>query len=116
MWQQIADVLLANDIKVYPPAVHRGECTEEYCVLKDSGASPLNTYSSQRVLYDLMCYVPHTKYTTLESFVLKCKKAMEQTYPMLLPTGLETPSFYDDTVKGYMVSVEYRASRRNKRI
>lgn len=117
MWQTIADKFLERGIEIYPPAIQRGECKNAYCVLKDSGASPINGCSSQRQLFDLMCYVPQNKYTSLEPFVAKCKEVMDQdVYPLVLPTGLETPSFFDDTINAYMISVEYRANRRNKHV
>ena len=116
VYEKAFDNLKENNIDVYPPSTHEGECTSPYVVLKDAGASKAMTYSSQYVLYDMMCYVPGNRYTDLQTYVDKCKEAMAGVYPMLMPTGLETSSFYDDTVKGWMVSVEYRNNRRSVKI
>ena len=116
VYEKAYDALEDSKIKVYPPATKHGECTEPYVVLKDNGKSKARTFSSQFALIDMMCYVPGDRYTDLESFVYKCKEVMQGVYPMLMPTGLETPSFYDDSVKAWMISVEYRNSQRARNI
>lgn len=115
-YEKAYDTLEKEKLVVYPPATKYGECKKPYVVLKDNGKSKANTYSSQFALLDMMCYVPQARYTDLEFYVNKCKKAMKKVYPMFIPTGLETPSFYDDSVKAWMISVEYRNSQRAKNI
>ena len=64
-----------------------------------------------------MLYVPKNKYNQLEKFkqVVKSIVATDLN-PMLMPTGQETPEFYDDTVKAHMVSITYRNSVRNSQL
>jgi len=55
-----------------------------------------------------MCYVPKNQFTYLEQYVDKVKTIMEGLKPMIMPMHYETPSFYDDTVKAHMISIQYR--------
>ena len=112
-----ADALKTHNIDVYPPANKTGECKKEYVVLKKDGAAQVGEYSSQSNYYTFMMYVPKAMYTQLERF----KKIVTDIistdlYPMLMPTGQETPDFYDDSVKAHMVSVTYRNSVRNNHL
>lgn len=97
-----------NEIDVYTPAQHTGECTAPYVVVKDSGTDQYNNFSSTRTLYDIMCYIPKNQFTYLEQYVDKVKTIMEGLKPMIMPMHYETPSFYDDTVKAHMISIQYR--------
>ena len=36
------------------------------------------------------------------------KAAMKGLEPMIVPYGNQTPSYYDDSVKAHMVSIEYK--------
>jgi hypothetical protein len=116
VYEQVFDALKEANIDVYPPGIYEGECKDNYVVLRDGGSSPIASFSSQYVFYDMLCYVPAKRYTDLYDFVDKCKKAMEKIYPVLMPTGTETQSFYDDTKKSHMISVEYRNARRAQKI
>lgn len=40
--------------------------------------------------------------------VQEVKKAMKALEPMILPYGSQTPSYYDDSVKAHMISIEYK--------
>lgn len=111
-YEKAFDALKEAKIDVYPPATKYGECTKPYVVLKDNGKSKAGSYSSQFALLDMLCYVPKNRYTDLELFVSKCKEAMKEVYPMFIQTGLELPSFYDDSVKAWMISVEYKNNQR----
>ena len=114
VWEIIADHLIENSIDVYPPATHKGECLKEYAVLKEDGSSQMLSFSTETQYYTIMCYVPKNKYTELKRFVRKCEKCMEGLAPMIMPTGLKTPDFYDDDKKAYMVSIQYRNYVRNR--
>lgn len=116
VYDKIVDEFKKNKIEVYSPGSHKGDCTSSYVVVKDSGKTAIAGLSSQSALYDILCYVPEKRYTEILTFVDECKRIMNSLYPMLIPTGLETPSFHDDNNKSYMVSVEYRNSRFAKRI
>lgn len=114
IWQNMADKLIANGIEVYPPATHKGEVTKPYCVVKDEGGVKLGRFSTQQRYYSLYCYVPYDKYTELQDFVEKCKAAVEELVPMIMPTGQETPSVLDPSSNSYVISVEYRCNLRNR--
>lgn len=100
--------LEVNGLKVYSPGQKTGECTEPYAVIKDAGTTRYGTFSSTQTLYDIMCYVPKNRFTHMEKYTRKVKKLMESLKPMIMPTYTETPSFYDENVKAYMVSIQYR--------
>lgn len=118
VWDTVQKALIDAEIDTYPPGQKVGDCTAAYCVLKDAGATNIPGYSSEEHYYDLMCYVPRDKYFSLAGFVAQCKEVMAQApiYPMLMPTGIETPSFFDDTFNAYMISVRYRNNVRNPHI
>lgn len=111
-WQDIYLKLKQKGIAAYSPAQKEGECISPYTVIRDASTSKFLTYSSTRTYYDLMCYVPKESFSTLEPYVEKVKEAMKELYPMISPTYTQTASFYDDTVKGHMVSVQYYNYRK----
>lgn len=114
MWERISDHLIENGVDVYAPATHKGECRKEYVVLKDDGASKYGTFSTAVHYYSVLCYVPRDRRTDLERLVNKCKEIMNNMSPMIMPTGLETPEFYDDSIKAHMISIQYRNYVRNR--
>lgn len=117
VWELIADALKDHDIEVYPPALKIGECKKEYVVVKTDGSAQIGDFSSQWRYYTVMLYVPKNQYTRLERFKKIVKEIIAaDLYPMILPTGQETPDFYDDTVNAHMVSMTYRNSVRNPQL
>jgi hypothetical protein len=104
--------LADNGIDVYSPAQHEGECTSPYVVVKDAGVTRYQQFSSVQALYDIMCYVPKNRFTELEKYVGRVKEIMKRLEPMIMPTHTELASFYDDTVNGHMVSIQYRNYRK----
>lgn len=100
--------LLDNGVDVYAPAQHEGECIAPYVVIKDAGTNRYNNLSTTRTLYDVMCYVPKDKFTYLEQYVKKIKDILRGLEPMFMPLYSETSSYYDSSVKAYMVSMQYR--------
>lgn len=114
VWQRIMDALKAHRIEAYPPASKNGECIHEYVVVKEDGSSQYQSFSTEARYYTLLLYVPQHKYALLEKFKKEVKEIVAtDLYPLLMPTGLETPSFYDDALKAHMVSVQYRNNVRN---
>lgn len=114
VWKLIFDVL-KEDFEVYPPMEKVGDCLEPYIVLKNNGAnSTSGLLSSNYYMYSVMCYVPEHQYSYLEEYVMKVKKKMndERIRFMVQPTGIETTSFYDSSIKAHMISVEYQNIRR----
>ena len=112
IFMDIYEYLSDNGIDVYSPEQKLGECTSPYVVVKNAGTSRYGQYSSTRTLYYVMCYVPGDQYTKLEQYIEKVKEVLKGLYPMLRPTFSETPSYYDDSVKAHMVSIEYVVYRK----
>lgn len=107
-WQDIFLHLKEAGFDVYSPGTKVGECTEEYIVVKNDGSSKHPTVSSDNDLYAVMCYVPKENYSRLEPMVQEVKKVMKGLEPMILPYGSQTPSYYDDSYKAHMISIEYK--------
>lgn len=112
--KQIYDLLKQNNFDVYFPSQHKGECISKYVVIKHDGAYQPLTVSSERPIYTIMCYVPEQSYSELESFVLEIKRTMKDIFPLVMYLGNETPSYYDDSVKGHMISFQYYGARKIK--
>ena len=107
-WQDIFLHLQKDGFDVYPPATKVGECVSEYIVVKNDGSSKHISASTDNDLYSVMCYVPKNAYSSLEPLVQRIKKSMKELEPMILPYGSQTPSYYDDSVKAHMISIEYK--------
>ena len=107
-WQDIFMHLEHAGFEVYPPGVKVGECVSEYVVVKNDGSSRHAEFSTDEDLYAVMCYVPKMQYSKLEPFVQRVKSAMKGLEPMITPYGSQTPSYYDDSYKAHMISIEYK--------
>jgi len=107
-WQDIYLHLKKAGFNVYSPGIKTGECTKEYLVVKNDGSSKHASFSTDNDFYAVMCYVPRNKYSTLEPLVQRVKEAMKDLEPMILPYGTQTSSYYDDSFKAHMVSIEYK--------
>lgn len=107
-WQDIFMHLKKAGFDVYSPGTKTGECTSEYLVVKNDGSSKHASFSTDVDLYAVMCYVPKEKYSSLEPLVQKVKNSMRGLEPMIKPYGSQTPSYYDDSLKAHMVSIEYK--------
>lgn len=106
-WQDIFNFLKQKGYDVYSPEMKIGECKKPYIVVKNNGSSKIIGYSTDDDYYSVMCYVPMNCYSKLEPYVSNVKKDMKELYPMIIDRGSQTPSFYDDTVKAHMISIEY---------
>lgn len=95
-------------VEVYFPSQKKGECKAPYVVVKDSGTAQYQTFSSDATTYEILCYVPVDRYSTLQVFAAQIKELMRGLWPMIVPIRYETPPFYDDTVNAHMTSIQYR--------
>ena len=111
-WQDIFMHLKDAGFDVYSPGTKVGECTSEYLVVKNDGSSKHIAYSTDVDLYAVMCYVPKDKYSTLEPLVQRVKNVMKGLEPMIKPYGSQTPSYYDDSYKAHMISIEYKNHKK----
>lgn len=107
-WQDIFMHLKNQGFDVYSPGVKTGECTSEYLVVKNDGSSKHSSFSTDVDLYAVLCYVPKNGYSSLEPLVQRVKSSMKELEPVILPYGSQTPSYYDDSLKAHMVSIEYK--------
>lgn len=107
-WQDIFLHLKGEGFDVYSPGMKTGECTSPYLVVKNDGSSKHIAFSTDVDLYAVLCYVPKEKYSSLEPLVQRVKKSMRGLEPMIKPYGSQTPSFYDDSLKAHMISIEYK--------
>lgn len=113
-WNALHTHLLSSGFSVFSPGQHKGECLSPYIVIRLAGSSQQGTFTSNKDLYELLCYVPQSQYSTLEAYKDSVKEAMRHVYPTFVPTGFETAAYYDDTVKAHMISIEYRNMIQNK--
>lgn len=112
---RIQDIYLhlkEQGFEVYFPAQKVGECLSPYVVVKDATTSKYLEYSSTVTYYDIMCYIPKDHFSELEPFVESVKVAMKGLVPMIKPTYSQTQSYYDDSVKAHMMSVQYKNYRK----
>lgn len=107
-WQDIYINLKNNGVDVYSPGVKTGDCTSKYVVVLQDGTDKHPSFSSNIEYYSVITYVPQLKYSELESYKENVKTIMKKLEPMILPTGYESPSFYDDSVKAHMISIQYK--------
>ena len=114
-WSDIFIHLKNKGYDVYPPAIKEGECTSPYIVVKDAGSSKVEGISSSLTLFDVMLYMPRNSYSKIEPFVRQLEADMDELWPMIRPTHFITTSFYDDSVKGWMISIQYENYQKNKR-
>lgn len=117
VWENIFRIFKENNIDIYPPATKQGLCEKEYIVLKNDGSSQIGNLSSEYNYYLILLYVPQNKYQELLRFKKKIKEIVsKKIYPLLVPTGLEEPDYFDDSIKAHMSTIQYRAISRNKQL
>lgn len=107
-WKDIYLHLQKEGFEVYSPGIKLGECQSPYIVLKNDGSSRHTSFSTDVDLYSVLCYVPKQSYSLLEPFVQKVKRCMKNLEPLILPYGSQTSSYYDESIKAHMVSIEYK--------
>lgn len=115
VWQNIYDVLKHNGFEVYPPATKKGECKTKYIVIKQDGSSQVKQYSSRRVYYRILLYVPREEYSELSKFESEVKKVLnEQLYPLIKSSGQTEVDYYDDNINGHLRTFIYESKEREQ--
>lgn len=112
IWQDIYLTLKRAGFDVYSPSTKTGECTAPYVVVTVGVSTKHVEYSTDIDQYSVLCYVPKMRYSALEPYVRSVMKVLKEIEPLILPVGSRTPSFYDDTVKAHMVSIEYKNHKK----
>ena len=116
VYEKVFDKIKENNIDVYPPNIHKGKVNSNYIVLLDGGRIQASKFTSQTVLLDVLVYVPAHRFTDLDLFASQVKSIIDGLYPLVIPTGNETAAFYEESIEGWMKSVEYRYTVRNKHV
>ena len=99
---------------VRTPGTSVGECKSKYIVIKFNGEAQHGRFSTNDTFYGLLCYVPVTQYSKIDSFVREVQKSMKKIEPMIMPTYEVSSSFYDENVKAYYVSIGYKNYKRRQ--
>lgn len=110
--KQIRDNLRKNGFEAYYPTQHEGECLTEYVVIMFSGTVELEGTSSVADTYQVLCYVPKNKYSRLMDFANEVRTTMRNIFPIVRESGNQTTTFYDENIKGHMISIEYMNYRK----
>lgn len=115
LWKKTQEYLeKESGLKVYPPFTKNGQCTEDYLVLKDDSSSSYGNLSTDINYYDILCY--SKKYTSVLALADRIREIMKRYAPQMHPTGVETGAFFDDDINAFMISMQYRAMRRDKKV
>ena len=110
MIKKLFDFLFDNDIDVYFPGQHKGECTSNYVVIKENTTSSLNGITGSGLI-DLLFFVPESDYLECANYRKKVKEILEN-FKDIEFTGNETGPVTDDSVKAYTFSLMYKKYKR----
>lgn len=105
--KMIYDNLKSEGFDVYFPGQHVGVCKSRYVVVKPGMDIPYVDYSTNIIYYDLLLYVPQRNFSSYAGFLNDVEKAMTKIFPTLRCTNNRSQPYFDDSVKGWMVSTEY---------
>lgn len=106
--------LKSQGVNAYLPAHHTGECLTRYTVVRPSLGAKVEGYSTFYQSYQLLMYVPREEGSQIEVYVEQVRDAMRplQRQLMLRETYFRAMPYYEDSVKAYMVDLEYRLYRK----
>jgi hypothetical protein len=107
-WQDIFSHLKNCGFDVRSPGTKIDGCVSPYVVVTHNGSTKHAGISTDIDLYSVLVYVPQQSYSELEVQIQSVKVAMKKLEPMILAYGSQTPSYYDDSVKAHMISIEYK--------
>jgi hypothetical protein len=112
MYKKIYSKLKENKLNPYPIGGHRGECKEDYCVIKEGTQVPtINTNKLGYKRIDIILFIPIGSYIEVEDYAKEIRKAMQEL-KFLRKTGAETPIVVDDEKKAYTMSIEYQVMKK----
>lgn len=106
--QDIYMFLKNKGYDVYFPSQKIGDCTKPYVVVKSNGTSKHLSFSTDIDQYSIMVYVPQKSYSQLEVLVRQIRQDMKELEPMIMYNNSMMASFYDDSIKGHMTSIEFK--------
>lgn len=113
-WQDMYMFLKEKGFNVYAPGQHVGQCKSPYVVVRYDGTSQIDNASSHWDLYAVMCYVPETQYSQLETLTNQVRVAMHELSPMFLKFYEQTTmSAYDEAARAHYTSTEYRNAKKD---
>lgn len=107
IWDVIYNKLKAENIEVYTPGQHLGDCMSPYAVVRPQSSAQTGDYSSNTLTCDVLCYVPLSQFSSLEPFVLRVKAVLKTLYPQVKESHFELPGFVDESNKSHMWSIQY---------
>ena len=90
----------------------KGTITRNTLILsKKSKMSSISNSLSGFQYWEVMCYVPATSMLALDNLVKEVETTLKNIGVEL--TNSNTPEFYDEQLKAYMISVEFRTILTN---
>lgn len=110
--KKIYDAIAVDGTEVYFAGQHEGDCTSPYVVIKSAGVAQVYGISSERPLYDILLYVPKNQYTKLEGLRAETKGKLKKLFPLVSYAGVETESYFDESNKAHMISLQYQGIRK----
>lgn len=111
VWKLIHRHLKNSGFSVFSPGQHSGDCVEPYVVVNIGSAVPFNSLTTIQTPYDILCYVPKEQFSTLEGYVNSVESCLKQC-PFLKSSHYRTPAYYDEDIKGHMISTQFVNYRR----
>ncbi len=107
MLQEIYIHLKDQGLNPYFPGKHRGECEENYVIIKQGTQMPsLQSRKLGQLVMDFILLIPIYDYKEMKSYRDNIVQALKEL-SYLRKTGTETPIITDDEKKAYTTSIEY---------
>lgn len=106
--------LQSKGVNVYLPAHHMGEANRRFVVVRPSLGARVEGYSTFYQSYQLLMYVPRGEGSQIENYVEEIREIMKPLAKQLMikETYFRANPYYEDSVKAYMVDLEYRVYRK----
>lgn len=103
---------LSKVAKVRQLSNRENEITEPTLILSKKSLTGSTSNSLAGYQYwEVMCYVPSTSMLALDDLVNQVDTKLKSLDVEL--TFTRTPEFYDDVLKAYMISIEFRTIKTN---